>query len=230
MADPANEPERVEPAGREPAVHCRLPIGSRGRRAQGLAREPKSRSHERRPIHLGVDRQTGDGLQHRSCEDLCQRLFQRWRHGFCAVLHAVRSDRGGRHGGSGANVAVELVHGPSSGSVDCVSRDGRPDGPVQRRSVVGRARTVSLGPDMDGELGSKKPLPATRSTRRWRQMSPVANTWIVLTTRMLCCTPSMEEAISGSAARRSPSGSSARTTAPSTPRVRCGCSFASTGS
>ena len=43
MAGPANGPERVEPAGREPGVHRRLPVGNRGRRAQGLARgEPEA--------------------------------------------------------------------------------------------------------------------------------------------------------------------------------------------
>lgn len=38
MAGPAEEPERVEPAGRARGVHCRLPIGNEGRRGEDLAR------------------------------------------------------------------------------------------------------------------------------------------------------------------------------------------------
>src|SRR2546425_13063200 len=51
----------------------------------------------------------GGGLQHRPDEDLCQRDLRWRRHGVCAVLHAVRSDRGGRDGGGCAIVPVELV-------------------------------------------------------------------------------------------------------------------------
>ena len=121
MAGPANEPEPLEPAGRDPRVHCRLPIGKRC--AQDLARGTERRSHAGCPIHLGVDRHIGGGLQHRPDEDLCQRGLQWRRDGVCALLHAVRSHRGGRDGGGGAITAVELVYGPATGPDDCVSWD-----------------------------------------------------------------------------------------------------------
>ena len=143
MAGPADEHEPVEPAGRRAAVHRRLPVGNRGRRAQGLARGRGAGSHEGCPIHLGVDRQTGGVLQHRPARIYANGLSNGG--GMAFVLSCTLSDRIAAvgHGGVRPNTAVELVCGPSSGADDRVSRDGRSVHPVQRRQSWVAPETVS---------------------------------------------------------------------------------------
>jgi hypothetical protein len=158
MAGSAKGGERVEPPGREPGAHCRLPVGVRRRGTADLARGPRGRSHAGCSVHLRVDRQVGKNLQHRPGEDLCERTLQRRRDVVRPLVHAVSSNRGGRAGRGCANITVELVHGPSTRADDCVSRDRRSGHSVQRRPVVDLSRIVSRCPEMGGEVGSKKPL------------------------------------------------------------------------
>ena len=49
------------------------------------------------PIHLGLDRHAGGGLQHRPVPDLCKWVLQWGSHDLCAVLQAIPSNCRGRN-------------------------------------------------------------------------------------------------------------------------------------
>jgi len=76
------------------------------------------------------------------------------------LLHAVRSDRGGRDGGGGLLTAVELVYGPSTGANDRVSWHRGCACSVPWWPLAGFPGPVCPAehPNLDGALGAKKPV------------------------------------------------------------------------
>ena len=147
--------------------------------------------------------------------------------GMAFVLSCTLSDRIAAVGMVGAAQTLPWSWCTDHRPVPMIAFHGTADpiGSVQRRSVVGRpdrfrasrhGRRIGLE-----ETGADR----TPSNRRWRRMSPAANTRTALTTRPWCSTPSGEEAIPGPAASRCRSGSSGPPAAASTQRVRCGRSF-----
>ena len=107
--------EPVERGGRRAGVHRGVPVRRRRPGAAGLAHgcAGAGLASDVRFIAELIDTLRSSYNIDRDA-DLRRRPLQRRRHGFRPLLHAVRSDRGGRAGGLRPVPAVELVQGPAS--------------------------------------------------------------------------------------------------------------------
>ena len=183
-------------------------------------------------IHRGADRHTGGGLQHRPGEDLCQRacpMAAAWR-SCCPARCPIGSRRSGwwrrrtHCRGAGARTVEPVPMIAFHGTADPVT-------PYNGGRSWVAPRPFPEHPDLDGELGSKKPVRTEPSRLRGGGGCHPARIHELCGRRgrRALHDPGRRPHLAGRRAAAG-SGSSGPPAAASTRRVRCGRSFVSTGS
>ena len=220
MAGPADGHERVEPAGRRAGVHRRLPVGNRERGP--------------RVWHVGA----GPGLMRdvRFISELIDTLEAAYN------IDPTRIYANGLSNGGGMAFALSCTLSHRIAAVGMVAAaqtlpwswctDHRPVPmiafhgtadpmiPYEGRPVADRPRPVPERPDLDGELGSKKPVRNEPRRVRGRRGCHAHRIQELRRRRGRGAVhESREEAIPGPAASRCRNGSSGPRAAASTPRA-----------